>query len=212
MRFQRGKKGKRFVRWVIVFLFLGLTLWVYGLFIFASTIPSIKKIPSDVRTDAIVVLTGGSGRLERALDLLEKGHANLLFVSGVYVGLDVRRLLQAIKKEDYAIENRISIGNAVDTHENATESSEWAQVKGITSLRLVTAGYHMPRSLMEFRNALSDTIKIVPHPVFPDHVKQDMWWSWPGTALLIIGEYNKYLIGWVRLSLQMLYNKVPKNS
>ena len=66
---------------------------------------------------------------------------------------------------------------------------------GFRSLRLVTANYHMPRSLLQFRHALPDAT-IIAHPVFPDHVKQDSWWQWPGTARLIIGEYNKFLVAW----------------
>jgi hypothetical protein len=27
----------------------------------------------------------------------------------------------------------------------------------------------------------------------PEQVKQANWWAWPGTAMLIVGEYDKYL-------------------
>ena len=39
--------------------------------------------------------------------------------------------------------------------------------RGYHSLRLVTGGYHMPRSLLEFSEALPEA-EVVPHPVFPD--------------------------------------------
>ena len=40
--------------------------------------------PADDRpTDAIVVLTGGANRIERGLDLLQRGRAKRLLVSGV---------------------------------------------------------------------------------------------------------------------------------
>ena len=64
--------------------------------------------------------------------------------------------------------------------------------ESFASLRLVTAGYHMPRSLLEFRRALPG-VRIVPHPVFPERVRQADWWAFPGTAWLIVGEYVKYL-------------------
>ncbi len=69
--------------------------------------------------------------------------------------------------------------------------------EAVTSLRLVTSGYHMPRSLLEFRQAMAG-IEIIAHPVLVDHVKVGRWWAWPGTAGLIIGEYNKFLLAWVR--------------
>jgi len=68
-------------------------------------------------------------------------------------------------------------------------------------MRLVTAAYHMPRSLLEMHDIMPE-VKIVPHPVFPDHVKQDEWWAWPGTAALTASEYNKFLIAWLRLRIK----------
>ena len=66
------------------------------------------------------------------------------------------------------------------------------RAKVSTSSRLVTAWYHMPRSLLEFGRAMPE-IDIVAHPVFPDQVKQEHWWAQRGTALLLVSEYVKYL-------------------
>jgi hypothetical protein len=41
-------------------------------------------------------------------------------------------------------------------------------------------------------------VRIIPHPVFPERVKQERWWAWPGTASLIVAEYEKYLLAWAR--------------
>ena len=81
--------------------------------------------------------------------------------------------------------------------------------KAIKSLRLVTAAYHMPRSRLEFANVMPG-VEIVPHPVFPEHVKQNEWWAWPGTAALMASEYNKYLMGWVRLRTDYMFSRTPK--
>jgi uncharacterized SAM-binding protein YcdF (DUF218 family) len=69
--------------------------------------------------------------------------------------------------------------------------------QGFKSLRLVTANYHMPRSLLEFRHAMPD-LEIVPHPVFPENFKQDEWWLWSRSASLVASEYSKYLIALLR--------------
>jgi hypothetical protein len=50
----------------------------------------------------------------------------------------------------------------------------------------------MPRSLLEFGRAMPE-IDIVAHPVFPAQVKQEHWWVWRGTAVLLVSEYVKYL-------------------
>ena len=89
-----------------------------------------------------------------------------------------------------------------DTIENAGETAEWIAENQLTSVRLVTAAYHMPRSLLEFTNVMPD-IKIIPHPVFPAHVKQTDWWTWPGTTALMAAEYSKFILAWVRLKIMM---------
>ena len=170
-------------------------IWGMGLRAFAETIP-VDLEDNGGHTDAVVVLTGGSGRLDEALGLLENGRADMLFVSGVYEGIDVRYLLQTVLSGDPGIEDRVEIGNATNTIGNAEETAAWIRDKGYSSIRLVTAAYHMPRSMLEFGFVL-DGVAIMPHPVFPEHVKAD-WWQWPGSAFLVIKEYNKFLLAWVR--------------
>jgi len=171
-------------------------LWVAGLFQFVSLVPKLVADPS-TRTDAIVVLTGGSRRLGEGLELLSRGLAEKLFVSGVYQGVDVRELLQIVRRNPRELETQIGIGNATNTTENALETMAWMRAREYRSLRLVTAAYHMPRSLLEFRHAMP-AVTLVAHPVFPENVKQDRWWAWPGTGSLMIGEYNKFLLAWSR--------------
>ena len=206
----RRRKRQRGLFWVNLAVMLSFLfgLWIVGLIRYASDIPG-KVIDATTSTDAIVVLTGGSGRLNAGLDLLSKDLAELMFVSGVYRGIDVRKLLQVTRRDPLGLEKRISIGNAVNTRENAEETAKWVRQKAIKSLRLVTAAYHMPRSHLEFANVMP-SVEIVPHPVFPEHVKQNEWWAWPGTAALMASEYNKYLMGWVRLRTNYMFSRTPK--
>ena len=90
--------------------------------------------------------------------------------------------------------DRIVLGYAAgDTEGNAAETAEWMTAEGFTSLRLVTAAYHMPRSLLEFQRALPGAT-IVAHPVFPPGVKQEGWWNDAGSTGVLVGEYLKYLL------------------
>lgn len=180
-----------------------LGLWTIGLVRFAGDIPDRVEDGTTV-TDAIVVLTGGSGRLREGLELLSRDLAGKMFISGVYQGVDVQKLLQVAKRNPVGLESRIGIGNAVNTRGNATETAVWVRDNAITSLRLVTAAYHMPRSRLEFANAMPG-LKIIPNPVFSEHVKQDEWWAWPGTATLMATEYNKFLMAWVRHRTEYLF-------
>lgn len=197
----RGRRSPWFGTISFISLVL-LVLWAGGLFSFAEGIPE-PGAESTTDTDAIVVLTGGSGRLRTGLDLLLAGRAKRLFISGVYRGVDVTQLMALLKQNPEQVENRVSIGNAIDTIENALETKIWMHQQGFTSLRLVTAAYHMPRSLLEFQDAMPN-IRIEPHPVFPEHVKQEFWWAWPGTMALTATEYNKYLVAWLRHKINAL--------
>jgi len=171
-------------------------VWGAGLFRYADHIP-VDVMRPNVKTDAIVVLTGGSGRLDEGLKLLERGFAPRLFISGVYKGVDMESLLKAYRQNPSDLNCCVDIGRAEDTIANAVETAVWAHKNGISSLRLVTSAYHMPRAVLEFEYALPG-VELIEHPVFPAHVKQDRWWAWPGTTGLIVGEYNKFLIAWAR--------------
>lgn len=174
-----------------------------GLFRYAGALPDRVTDPVRV-TDAIVVLTGGSGRLDAGLRLLAEGRAKKLFVSGVYKGVDVDKLLQMSRRAPEELSCCVEIGHSAgDTAGNALETADWARRQGIRSLRLVTSGYHMPRSLLEFRNAMPN-LDLIPHPVFTENVKHQEWWAWPGTTGLIIGEYNKFLLARMRHLMERL--------
>ena len=183
---------------------IGLTLiWTAGLIRFANSIPKIIEEPTR-RTDAIIVLTGGSGRLEEGLNLLELNMAKRLFVSGVYRGLEVKTLFKMFKRNPQGLESRIGIGTATNTLGNALETADWFRGRGFKSMRLVTAAYHMPRSLIEFKHAIPNA-QIIAHPVFPAHVKVDEWWAWSGTAELIASEYNKFLLSGLRQQTKIFF-------
>jgi uncharacterized SAM-binding protein YcdF (DUF218 family) len=163
-----------------------------GLIVFASSIP-VALEDDGSETDAIVVLTGGSGRLEEGLNLLAAARAKKLFVSGVYQGVDVQKLLEISRHAPEELSCCIALGHAASSTEgNALETAAWLHEQHFTSIRLVTANYHMPRSLAEFHHQMPD-IKIVPHAVFPSQFKRERWWEWRGSAQLVIAEYLKYI-------------------
>lgn len=200
--FQSQRRGGRLIR-RLVELVVGLALlWLAGMVRFADSIPLAVEEP-ERRSDAIVVLTGGSGRLDEGLNLLQQNMADRLFISGVYQGVDVKTLFTIFQHNPQELEARIGIGTAVNTTGNASETALWIKTGGYKSMRLVTASYHMPRSLLEFHHAMPD-IDIIAHPVFPEHVKVERWWAWPGTMGLIAREYNKFMFAWIRQAWEKL--------
>lgn len=205
-RFQRSQRN---MRAFCIFTVVVIISWIIGLVIFIDLIPQEVANP-DGTTDAVVVLTGGSMRLETGLMLWQAGHGRKLFISGVHRGVEVAELLNATRRSPEELNCCVKLGYLADnTVGNARETVFWMREEGFSSLRLVTASYHMPRSVEEFRAASSD-LTIVQHPVFPVHVKTNQWWRWPGTTLLIIGEYHKYLITRFRCVITYVGNRVRK--
>lgn len=197
---RRSRSGS--MRWLRrgIYLIAALgAVWFGGLLWFTSHVPTSGDPPT-TRTDAIVVLTGGTGRLDMGLQLLEQEAADHLFVSGVARGVDVATLLRVAQRAPKELECCISVGyRADDTAGNAAETADWVNKRGFKSIRLVTASYHMPRSLIEFRHAMPE-IAVIPHPVYPPQFKRSQWWLWPGTAALLASEYNKYVIARANLA------------
>ena len=146
-----------------------------------------------VPTDAIVVLTGGPLRLQSGMALLRDGKGRKLFVSGVNQQVDLDELLRVSGNAPDWASCCTALGHDADnTLGNARETAQWMRRQGFSSLRLVTAWYHMPRSLLELDRAMPE-IEIVAHPVFPDEVSWEHWWASHGTLLVLASEYGKYL-------------------
>jgi uncharacterized SAM-binding protein YcdF (DUF218 family) len=179
-------------------------LWLAGLLWF------VNPPATDTRaapTDAIVVLTGGSLRLQSGFELLREGKGRVLFVSGVNPEVALDDVLRISgNAPDWAL-CCVTLGHqAENTLGNADETARWIRSRGLHSLRLVTAWYHMPRSRLEFSRVMPE-IEIVAHPVFPEQVKQQHWWAWRGSGVLLVSEYVKYLAavsrplwGWLELA------------
>ncbi len=180
-----------------------IVLWVIGLLWFASMVPE-RVVNTTTHTDAIVVLTGGSERLATGMTLLEKGLSRRLFISGVHRGVDKAEILRLAHAAGRGLADEVVLGHSADdTRGNAAETAAWIFGRDIHSLRLVTAAYHMPRSLWEFHTAMPG-IRIIPNPVFPPAVKIRHWWMWPGTAALFVSEYSKYLAAILRHGLSLI--------
>ena len=159
-------------KWILPVLFIAAAAWTGGLFWFASL---VNRAPNDVSTvtEALIVLTGGTERVAAAVDLLKQKRAEKLLISGVNKKVDWVLLAETIDELPDNLNDKITLGHvACNTRQNALESKDWLERNGFKSVRLVTASYHMPRSLSEFKNVLPD-IQIIPHPIFPQTVKHN---------------------------------------
>lgn len=185
-------RAHRAARGLLLLLSALALIWSGGLAAFAFSIPTE---PSDrvSEADGIVVLTGGSERIEEGLNLLRQGLGRKLLVTGVAEGLTLDDVLGASEARSEEVACCVELGHtAANTAGNASEAARWMALEGFESLRLVTGSYHMPRSLLEFRRAMPEA-RVIANPVFPGHVKVEQWWRFRGTAKLIASEYAKFL-------------------
>jgi uncharacterized SAM-binding protein YcdF (DUF218 family) len=171
------------------FAALALMLW------FGFTMP---EAPDDeaAKTDAIVVLTGGEERIEQAFQLLRQGLASRMYITGAGVSLTKPQLLKRLGDPPAELAARIELGfRAANTRGNAAETAAWFNSQNLRSMRLVTANYHMRRSVLWFRRDLPDA-QILRHPVVPKGLATacapgaacETWWSRRETGWLVAKE------------------------
>ncbi|MFN7306941.1 MAG: YdcF family protein [Alphaproteobacteria bacterium] len=144
-------------------------------------------------TDAIVVLTGGAERVETGFRLLTEGAAPRLFVSGVHPESRLADLARGAGMDAARLAGRVELGHAAaSTRGNAVEIAAWAKLREVGTIRLVTAGYHMPRARTELRRTVP-AMRVVPHPVTPARLREDGALWQPRNLGLLLGEYMKFL-------------------
>ena len=162
-------------------------LWLAGFGWFAVTLPVAPAWTSLPPQDAIVVLTGSRGRIDAGLAALEAGVADRMLISGADPALAPEVIESAILANAEKAACCIELGQvALNTEGNAAEVIAWAASNGYRRIALITADWHMRRSLVEFRRH-SHGLTITPIPVG----------SQVGLPRLAL-EYSKYLIARLR--------------
>lgn len=167
-------------------LSLAVIAWTLGFVLFTVTLPGPLEGNT---TDAVVVPTGGPGRIDRGLDLLRRRQAKRMLVTGVGPGVRPADLARAFRAPSGLIACCVDLGpDAVDTRSNADETAAWLQRRRYRSVRLVTSDWHLRRAAMELRAAVGPQLVVL-----GDGVP-----STPGLAALV-NEYNKLLLRRVAL-------------
>jgi uncharacterized SAM-binding protein YcdF (DUF218 family) len=165
-----------------------LVAWALGFAVFMLSLG--KPLDPGAKTDAIVVLTGAPGRIDRGLALMHAGSARRMLVSGV--GREVRPHELAVEYHDGKLFGCcIDLGwQAVDTVSNAEETAKWVREYDYRTVRLVTSDWHMPRARLELAHQLGKDVTVIGDPVR----------SSP-RFFTLLREYHKYLFRSLALTL-----------
>lgn len=143
-------------RRVLSVLFLG---WVIGFLWFVVTMPGPA---GGDRTDAVIVPTGGAGRIAHGLEVLDKGLAKKMLVSGVDPEVKPGEFAAEFGVAPETMECCVTLGfAAVDTRSNAAETAKWVAQNEVRSLRLVTTDWHMRRTASELDRTLPDHVTVI---------------------------------------------------
>ncbi|WP_353228961.1 YdcF family protein [Novosphingobium sp.] len=172
----RGKPPGLFRR----LLSLLVLAWLLGFIWFALLLP---RPAEDVHTDAVIALTGASGRIARGLDVVRAGQAQRMLVSGVDSEVTAAHFATEFGVSPALLACCVTLGYAsFDTWSNAQEAAAWIARYHVRSVRLVTTDWHMRRAVFDLRLAGPKQLIIV----------EDAVRSHPSIKVLFV-EYNKFI-------------------
>jgi len=157
--------------------------YALGFVLFAVTLGKPASNKAAI-TDAAVVITGGSGRIEHGVEVVRLHKAKRLLVAGADPSVTKADLIRRLGGSKRLVNCCVDLGSeSVDTRSNAEEAARWLAKHHYSSLRLITSDWHMRRARYEFRRVLGRDYKLV-----ADAVRTE-----PG-FLTLFAEYNKYVL------------------
>ncbi len=159
-----------------------LVLYVLGFILFSVSLG--EPASSRTETQAIVAITGGAGRIERGIELLDDDRGERMLIAGADPAVTKEDLVRRLGGQRALVRCCVDLGSeSVDTRSNAEEAKRWLDRRGYDSIRLITSDWHMRRAGYEFRRVLGPDVDIL----------EDAVTSEPQFVTLF-GEYNKYLL------------------
>lgn len=200
----------RFIKtlWALFFILL------FGFFIFDSRVPrSAPTLPAEP-LDAIIVFTGGKNRVHTGITLFQQKAAPQLFISGVNKKSSKNVLRLKNKPFPADLRDQVTLDpEASNTYENAEETALWAQENHIHRALLITADYHMQRSLLELR-ARAPQVEWIPYTI-PDAFIMGPTGPWAfdrrtDYLFQMTREYAKYLRAMGRSFMMRVINDLSK--
>ncbi len=168
---------------IVRFLSFLAILYALGFALFSVTLAR-PAAPDTPRTDAIIAITGGQGRIEHAARLLAKGKGKRMLIAGADPSVRKEDLMHRVGGKEKLFECCVDLGSeSVDTRSNAEEAKRWVDRRHFKSVRLVTSDWHMRRALYEFHRQFDGHVAIT-----PDAVRTQPQF------MTLFAEYNKYLL------------------
>jgi uncharacterized SAM-binding protein YcdF (DUF218 family) len=183
---------------VSVAVILGLTMYLGP-----DDLKKCKDLPDNTPScqpvDAVVAISGGDtqSRAREAIKLYKSGWAPKLVFSGA--AQDKSGPSNAEAMRDMALdagvpdEDIITEDEGETTRQNAENTLDIFINNEISSVILVTSGYHQRRASLEFNKRADGAITIRNHPVLIDRQWSSLWWLTSTGWYLAGGEFIKII-------------------
>ena len=191
------------MRLLILLVFIVVSIILVTKYLSPDDLASCSTGPSSgpncQTADVIVAVSGGdtSARTMEAIRLYKDGWAPRLVFSGAAQDEDSpsnAAVMRSIAIDSGVPEEAISIDEyGRTTKQNAEETADLLKDKAITSMILVTSGYHQRRTSLEFRERFKG-VEIRNHPVSQDGQWSIWWWMTPVGWYLALGEIARIIL------------------
>ncbi|WP_276353935.1 YdcF family protein [Cohnella caldifontis] len=146
------------------------------------------------KSDAIILLSGGAGRLEKGVELLNEGYAGRMIVTKTDGRGPGEIRMRAILRAGVPADSVIPDYDATSTYTNAVNSRRIMERNGFASALVVSSTYHMRRVQYIFDkvyrgSGIRLTYVAAPSPNF-DPAR---WWSRKIYVKYALTEYAKWI-------------------
>lgn len=139
-------------------------------------------------SDAIVILSPGTERIEAGVQLWKDGYADDVILSRANTGT-------------FTVSEAVALGvpagqviaeeQAYSTYTNATYTKELLERRGDSSAIIVTSDYHMRRTKFIFDKVFQDSGISLSYSATPSRYEWSAWWSDEESKRMLWKEYAK---------------------
>ncbi|AHV98586.1 YdcF family protein [Paenibacillus sabinae] len=169
---------------ICLLVFIFLVIFCAGRFL------TVSEPPENV--NAIIVLSGGAGRVEKAVDLYKAGYAPYLVLSNYREGASsAGNMLQTALAQGVPAKAILTENKALSTYDNAALTLPIMKKNGFTSAIVVSSDFHMRRVKFIFDHVYKKSGIELTYIGSPSGYNPNRWWSNPFDRDITISEYAK---------------------
>ncbi|MBI3543296.1 MAG: YdcF family protein [Deltaproteobacteria bacterium] len=178
---------------------LGVTLWMAQA-VYQELPPSAQLGDAYKPADVVVVLTGGRGRIRKALELYEKGYGKMLYISGTDRQVQMKEILKELRWVGPVDDSHIILENiSTNTLQNAYQVNRFVTEQGLKRILLVTSIYHVRRAHYIFRKVLPRDVQIDVSWFEQAPFEAPVWWTHWNGIWVTMSEFFKFFYAYLRL-------------